>query len=454
MEVGRARRGSVAAGGVAAALMMLVGAAWPTQAAVAPIGTVFRTLIDLQDKQIPLPQGDWVLVGDGFELMPSLPGGGAGDAIESVVLFRVEGNAVPAFIIAHRNGIGVGHGWGVAGDCSRDDIHAAVSYEAAGHHGFCGFVNHVVTAADEQSAPSWRQAVAYAGAHGLVLPPTWLMAGFRLSDAADVLDVRYHFDPALAGLATPAATSWSDSRWAKAAVAGMPAGTDEGWGDAAWRWAGYAAFWRTEPSAEPSARAVAVDGLVDWLAAMRLPVELGFRNRTDEAASLPMPWAADRGQAPIDVALRLTRLDELKARHVLSDEQYAAQRAIIEGDGDAKARWTARGLAWARAVSNQVTSKLAAFAADAWFTGSIATATNLVGVTSLVDLGRSRPIEWLRATFGSGQADALMIVDFAGAGIDRPLAPGAVPTAPLAHDGLVPRRDEAAGDAVPATAVK
>jgi hypothetical protein len=430
------RRQSIARLSAAVVLVLLCGAAgWPALAAVAPIGTAFSAVIDLEGKQIPLPQGEWVLVGDGFEIVPSVLGG-AGDAVESVVLFRVEGKAVTAFIIAHRNTVGVDKGWGVASDCDRQDIHAAVTYDEADNHGLCGFVNHVVTASDDRSAESWKQAVAYAQARDLTLAPTWLMAGFRLSDAGDVVDVRYHFDPALAGMATPRATGWSDSKWSKSAVAGTPAAS-EGWGDAARRWAGYAAFWQSDLPGKPTARAVVVDDLVAWLDTMRFPVELGFKNRAGDMAALPMPWSTSRGEPPIDLTLRLKKVAELKARHVLTSEQYAEQRAIIDSEHGSVAgsRWTAEGLTTAKAFTNQITTNIAAFAADFWFTGNITTAISLVGIHTVADVGQYWSIEWLWNAFGPRRIEAVTLVDFAGAGIDRPSSPDAAPAVPTADGG-------------------
>ena len=430
-----------------AALLFLGGAAWrPALAAVAPIGTVFSTVLDLDGKQVPLPQGAWTLAGDGFEIVPSVRAG-VGEAIESVVLFKIEGGSVAAFIIAHRNTIGIDKGWGTASDCERDDIHAAVIYDDSGAHGFCGFVNHVVTAIDDRSAASWKQAVAYAEAHGLALAPTWLMAGFRLSDAADVIDVRYHFDPAIAGFSTPAAVSgWSESKWSKAAVTGIPA--NEGWGGATRRWAGYAAFWRSDAPASPAARTLAVDQLVAWLDTMRFPIELGFRNRADDVAAVSMPWSKDRGEPSADLTLRLQKLTQLRARDVLTSEQYDEQRAIVESEhgGVAGGRWTAAGLTAAKAITNQVTTDIAAFAANYWYTGNAMTSLGLIGFHTVVDLGQYWSSEWLWNAFGPRRIEALAVVDFTGAGIDRP-STGASPGLPAPEGGgLVLGHAPAPGD--------
>src|SRR5882724_6040517 len=190
------------------------------EAAVAPIGTVFSGYLPFAGKEIPLPQGEWVLVGDGYQIVPGAEGA-PGHAIEDVVLFKQAKDAVPAFIIAHRNLVSRDDGWGIAPDCDRDDILATVNWDDADGHGFCGFVNHIQTAVTAESAESWKQATAYAGQWNLKLSSTWLMAGYRLSDSSDVVDVRYHFDPSLAGFPSlAAARSWGDSPWAKDRVDG------------------------------------------------------------------------------------------------------------------------------------------------------------------------------------------------------------------------------------------
>ena len=49
------------------------------------------------------------------------------------------------------------------------------------------------------SPDAWRDAATFGKAQGLVPARQWLMAGYRLSDRSEVLDVRYHFNPLLRG---------------------------------------------------------------------------------------------------------------------------------------------------------------------------------------------------------------------------------------------------------------
>lgn len=258
-------------------------------------GDVVQGQIQLAGKQIPLPAGQWTVAGHGYDKLPGSPDLAYG-AIENVVLFKLDGQTVAAFVIAQRNVVGVENGWGIATECRSEALLAAITYDSAEGHASCGFVTHTLTAVDDRSAAAWRDAVEYAGKNGLQLPTTWLTAGFRFSDMADVLDLRYNFNPDLQGVAPGLRTSWADSPWSRARVFGtVPSSgvwsTVEGL-------AHHAAFWaddapKREPPASPAMarRADLVNDLKEWLARLRFPVRLGFENRAALAGTLPMPWA-------------------------------------------------------------------------------------------------------------------------------------------------------------------
>src|SRR5260221_14559982 len=98
------------------ALLLIAGATGRAAADDAAIGTVFHDVMSLIGRQVPLPAGDWTLVGRSFEAVPSL-GSDAYGAIQSVVLFKIEHGMVAAFIIVDRNLIPVEEGWGTASEC-------------------------------------------------------------------------------------------------------------------------------------------------------------------------------------------------------------------------------------------------------------------------------------------------------------------------------------------------
>ena len=415
----RGQGGRSGAALVFAILILSALAGEPAHAAVAPIGTVFSGFLPFAGKQIPLPEGEWVLVGDGYQALPGAEGA-PGDPIEDVVLFKRAKGPVPAFIIAHRNLVSRDDGWGVAADCDREDILATVSWDSADGHGFCGFVNHVMTAVTDDSAESWKQANAYAHQLNLTLPSTWLMAGFRLSNNSDVVDVRYNFDPALAGFPpAEAVKSWSDSPWAKDRI--DDGRTPDTWSAYGWSWITWAGG-RDEPAPTPRQRVA--DRLTEWLGDMSHPVKLGFSNQADAAPTMPMPWSAEASAPPPQLVLRLARLDELEAQHVLSNEDYHLQRAIIETESGhvASGRWSAEGLTTVKSITDELSTLVLSFSADALYTQSLTTAAQLISANVGLDLADYWLLEYAWNRWGprAGTLEEVPEVSFATAGIDGP----------------------------------
>jgi hypothetical protein len=173
--------------------------------------------IDLAGRHIPLPEGSWLQAGasnDSAGPSETRPYG----AIETVVLFRLVDHAVASFITIRANSLPVEGGWGSAVECGRDDIHFVSVFYLSAHESLCGFVNHVVTARAAGSSPAWVEALQLARVRGWTLPETWLMAGFRITNRHDTLDLRYHLNPEPGGF-PPDQAEWATSAWSPAAVA-------------------------------------------------------------------------------------------------------------------------------------------------------------------------------------------------------------------------------------------
>jgi hypothetical protein len=313
----------------------------------------------------------------------------------------------------------------VAPECQRTDILLAVVYQDDEGHSFCGFINHVVSAVDPESDPAWKQAVDYANAQGLSLPATWLMAGFRLSDLSNVLDVRYNFNPDLQGVASVPATSWASSPWSRRQIFGEDTAT--GTRSVVSSLFNRIAFWRAPPpAAEPAAgpqaqaRADLVNGLKDWVARMRYPVEFGFDNRADELAPVPMPWTASVDEPMPELAIRLATLSQLLDRHIVSRAEYERQRAIAVGLSAAEAsnHWTAEELTVVKAITDQVSGAVGYFGADLLYTGTIATASQIWGFDQFLDMLRYSAQEYLWQKLGPRKLGISEAVAFPGSGID------------------------------------
>ena len=163
-------------------------------------------MVKLADKQVALPEGSWTLVARGYEAVDELDTDAYG-AVETLVLFRLDGSVVEAFVTASRNRAPIEEGWGTASECLGEDVELplVLQFDAAGAHTFCGFVGEVRNVVTTASPDAWKAAANYGKAQGLDTAAEWLMAGYRLGDRYDVLDVRYHFNPVLQRRRRPAA---------------------------------------------------------------------------------------------------------------------------------------------------------------------------------------------------------------------------------------------------------
>src|SRR5262249_18700025 len=143
------------------------------------------------------------------------------------------------------------------------------------------------------TAGSWKAAADYAKQQGLPLPKHWVSAGLRLSDAHDVLEVRYSFAAALAG--------GDDAPPAKS----KPAPEPSGWSLSGWlpTWLGGGESAPVDPTLE---------SLGTWLDHMHDMVALGFANGLSGQATMPMPWTPEVASVATAKSQRLAKLEQLR----------------------------------------------------------------------------------------------------------------------------------------------
>jgi hypothetical protein len=412
--------------GLLVALAWLVGTPALAAEAFTP-GAVVQSPVTLASKQLVLPDGDWVVAGHGFETVAGLDNVPYG-AMESLVLFRLSPppeKQVAAFVIARRNSVPIEQGWGLAPECRRSNLLLAATYDDADGHVFCGFVNHVLSAAGNQDDLAWQGAVRYAQQQGLTLPTTWLMAGFRLTDFSNLMDVRYHFNPEMQRLPADSPASWGDSAWSRASIYG--AETTTGTPSTFSSLLNRVAFWRpAAPPREPPGSAAArqraelVNDLRDWLGRMRYPVLYGFGNRAAALGRIPMPWPADAESKAPELTLRLAVLAQLHERGILETREYLRQKRIAEGLSaeQAGSRWTAGELTAVKAITDQVTGAIGYFASDLFYTGTIVTASQLWGFDQTLDAIRYSAQEYLWQRYGPRRLREDEVVGLPRAGID------------------------------------
>jgi hypothetical protein len=298
--------------GAAAGLVLCALAGSMAAADEPPTGAVFSGVMALAGRQVPLPEGAWTVAGHSYEAVPELDSEAYG-AIESVVLFRVEDKKVVAFIVADANAIPIEEGWGTASECLGEDeaLPVVVSYDASGNHTYCGFAGRLKTADGGDVVASWLAARRYAAANGLGLPDDWFVAGYRLSNRHDVIDLRYGFAADLYQ-PTPAAPA-----------AAEPPATTTG------SWLGLLPSWLGGGAEEPAAEDPALRGLADWLDSMHALVAVGFRNGLSGMAPMPMPWTAHpAGPAPI-AKRRIEQLTALLRQGAITPAEFGQQQSLI-----------------------------------------------------------------------------------------------------------------------------
>jgi uncharacterized membrane protein len=333
----------------------------------------------LYGKQIPLPAGNWQRVGSALTATDDaghpVPG-----PVMSVVLFRVEQGTVTAFVTIHTNLRPAQQGWGAAAACRRTDLYAATPGVDHGGDVSCSFaapVFAVTPAAPNHppSSPAWGLALAEAREHGWSLPETWLMAGARVGDREDFIDIRYHFNP----------RSLSPSN--------------------------------TGALSAPPSRAVLIERLVQWRLIMAAAVDAGFKNRLAAGFVLPWPDGTANGAA-LESHDREQALADLLAQGRLTPAQYQEQVHLVTTPnpdplGDVNALWmvAAKTVGWRVVVAASVAVLSYAF------TGSALVAGGITGVSTLVNGGLYFGHELLWKTFDPYTENTDPIIDFPAVGL-------------------------------------
>jgi uncharacterized membrane protein len=212
LEAGLRARGIWAA---AAALVAALPIAVATAAAgsLPDDGAVVRDHLRLLGHEVPLPPGEWVVLGHGFGRVEG-PSPGPYGALVGVMAAHRAGERIDAVVLATTNALPVEAGWGPPPQCGAAGMAFASEIKQQARNLSCAFVPPPAAAAAAlDRLPGWDTGAAEAARRGWVLPVPELVAGLRVSDRHDVVDVRYLFAPiAVAGPGDQLATlaAWSE----------------------------------------------------------------------------------------------------------------------------------------------------------------------------------------------------------------------------------------------------
>jgi hypothetical protein len=376
---GRGGRRRIRLGLAGALLLALCGTGARAEERLEP-GQSFTGFVALDGQQIPLPEGEWLLAGEGYEMAPSISDVAYG-AIETVVLFRAQSGMVTALVVAQHNLIPIEDGWGTASECTRDDLPVALNFDDADDHGSCGFAAAVDTGSAKGSPSAWKAALLFARQRELVVSHRWLMAGLRLSDRHDVVDARYYFSAAI------------PRHWPPRPAGGGPAAAK---------------------------RSPAMAALGRWLPDMQALVGLGFNNGLAGVAPLPMPWSPGLG-ATRTADLRLAQLDALHAAKVVPDDFYARRhgdviKARVELAPERMS--TAELTAW-KTLVDQLATLAENFVVNYLVLGNLTQTFGLLPWQITANSAQVSVHEWLWNSYGPSRLRETPTIDFTRVGVIR-----------------------------------
>jgi uncharacterized membrane protein len=240
----RASLGFIALVTVGAALLLPVPSHLPVlriaaQAHGAPkhASELYRGMISVEDKHVPLPEGDWHLAGRAANASD------AGHSVVSVALVRLRGADVNAVALIQTNARDTAASWGRASACDRTDLYFARIRYASDHDGSCAYAAYVDAAVKpETTDPAWQRALVEGTGSGWRFPPQWVEAAYRITDPRDAIQIRYLFRSASAvdPKTVHALVAWTEASWQQVGSGFRNRhGTEDGLPD--WRQSGAAA---------------------------------------------------------------------------------------------------------------------------------------------------------------------------------------------------------------------
>jgi hypothetical protein len=202
--------------GVRAGIAALVALAWLAGSGLAAelpeVGSILQDRLQLAGRAVPLPPGEWIVLGRGFGRVEG-PSPGPYGALLGVMLAHRQDSRIDAVVLAATNALPVEQGWGPAPECGAAEMAFASEIKQQARNLSCAFVPPSGLApAALGGLPAWQSGAAEAERRGWPLPESLLVAGMRASDRHDVIEVRYGFAPgSLRGDPLAALAPWTEA---------------------------------------------------------------------------------------------------------------------------------------------------------------------------------------------------------------------------------------------------
>lgn len=302
------------AGTLACSVALFAPPAWTQGAHEAAIGAKFSSVMTLGPRQVPLPPGEWTLIGkDAYQ---STGGDGATTALIRVYLAQLYENTrvLKGAVIARTNLAAGGRGgWTRTSDCDRVDMlfnQSDKNYNV--HDQECLYINHLTQTLGDNPSKHFKQAFDYMDSQRIRRPTTMVAVIHSLVKGYDFLYAEYNFNPELDGFAPSKTGAWRNNDWHKDNAVSDP--KKVAWVEDKKKWA------------------------VEWMKQVKagmdnkLTVAVPKEMKPSPPAQLSAPSAPAAGQAGAGAADRLKQLKELLDRNLITKEEHDARRkGILDG---------------------------------------------------------------------------------------------------------------------------
>jgi len=155
-------------------------------------GETVEASLQLADRQIPLPRGEWIVAAVGVQAQPHDAAGPFG-VIRTAVLVQHSGDRITAIVEFNTNEISLTDGWADPATCDPAAPEQRLVRYRSRSDVACTFIT---TSPIAGGPPAWQQALHFMASRHLHVPDSMLTAAFVVSDRQDFVDARLHFDPA------------------------------------------------------------------------------------------------------------------------------------------------------------------------------------------------------------------------------------------------------------------
>jgi hypothetical protein len=181
------------------------------------MGKTLTGRVVAQDKSVPLPPGQWIVVA---HLLAPNPGG-----VESLFLAQPRRDKLSRTVLVQASAPAdeSARGYRRSAGCARGaSLYVkTLSNEELGRQDCWSIDHNPSTQSERETPPIIRAAIGELARRGVKYPPVLISASFRLADRQSFLHAVYSFNPEIDGIASKPAP-WDESDWHRNAIHRYP----------------------------------------------------------------------------------------------------------------------------------------------------------------------------------------------------------------------------------------